>query len=151
MRAQQDRNSIDRPFNSSSNQNYVGTKFSCLTYDLQCTYIELDKTYNTTMRPAKTPVSLCINPLYKASFLHTVQSENALISQELTCTCFNLLLKYYLDDWCNFLSQFFHQKGLKLVRSSCLFRFCRSFSIPVTEILKAFITGVSFSTPAGVA
>ena len=39
------------PFSSSSNQNYVGTKFSCLKYDLQCTYIEyelpLDKTYNT--------------------------------------------------------------------------------------------------------
>ena len=37
------------PFNSSSNQNYVGTKFSCLKYDLQCTKAELDKIYNTTM------------------------------------------------------------------------------------------------------
>ena len=30
------------PFNSSSNQNYIGTKFLCLKYDLQCTYIEPD-------------------------------------------------------------------------------------------------------------
>ena len=37
------------PFNSSSNQNYVCTKFSCLKYDLQCTYTEPDKTYNTTI------------------------------------------------------------------------------------------------------
>ena len=72
---------LTRPFNSSSNQNYVGTKFSCLKYDLQCTYFEPEKTYNTTMyvRPAKTPVSLCIDPLYKASFLHTVRSAKGLI------------------------------------------------------------------------
>ena len=67
-------------FNSSSNQNYVGTKFSCLKYDLQCTNFEPDKTYNTTMymRPAKTQVSLCIDPLDKASFLHTVRSAKGL-------------------------------------------------------------------------
>ena len=66
-----DRNSATGPFNSSSNQNYVDTKFSCLKYDLQCTFTESDKTYNTTMyvRPAKTLVSLCIDPLDKASFL----------------------------------------------------------------------------------
>ena len=50
---------------------------------LQCTYmyIEPDKTYNTTMyvRPAKTQVSLCIDPLYKASFWHTVRSAKGLI------------------------------------------------------------------------
>ena len=64
-------------FNFSSNQNYVGTKFSCLKYDLQCMYIEPDKTYNTTMyvRPAKTQVSLCIDPLYKASFLDSPESK----------------------------------------------------------------------------
>ena len=51
-------------FNSSSNKNYVGTKFSCLKYDLQCTNFEPDKTCNTTMYvwPAKTQVSLCIDP-----------------------------------------------------------------------------------------
>ena len=51
-------------FKSSSNQNYVGTKFSCLKYDLQCTYFEPDITYNTTMYvpSAKTQVSLCIDP-----------------------------------------------------------------------------------------
>ena len=67
-------------FNSSSNKNYVGTKFSCLKYDLQCTNFEPDKTYNTTMyvRPAKTRVSLCIDPLDKASFLHTVRSAKGL-------------------------------------------------------------------------
>ena len=67
-------------FNSSSNKNYVGTKFSCLKYDLQCTNFEPDKTYNTTMyvRPAKTQVSLCIDPLDKASFLHTVRSAKGL-------------------------------------------------------------------------
>ena len=77
---------LTRPFNSSSNQNYVGTKFSCLKYDLQCTYFEPDKTYNTTMymRPAKTQVSLCIDPLYKASFLHAVRSAKGLISM---CCC----------------------------------------------------------------
>ena len=66
-------------FNSSSNKNYVGTKFSCLKYDLQCTNFEPDKTYNTTMyvRPAKTQVSLCIDPLDKAS-LHTVRSAKGL-------------------------------------------------------------------------
>ena len=64
-------------FNSSSNQNYVGTKFSCLKYDLQCTFTEWDKTYNTTMyvRPAKTQVSLCIDPLDKASFLDSPESK----------------------------------------------------------------------------
>ena len=65
-------------FNSSSNQNYVGIKFSCLKYDLQRTYNEPDnKTYNSTMyvRPAKTQVSLCIDPLYKASFLNSPDSE----------------------------------------------------------------------------
>ena len=77
---------LTRPFNSSSNQNYVGTKFSCLKYDLQCMYFEPDKTYNTTMyvRPAKTQVSLCIDPLYKASFLHTVRSAKGLIRM---CCC----------------------------------------------------------------
>ena len=67
-------------FNSSSNKNYVGTKFSCLKYDLQCTDFEPDKTYNTTMYvwPAKTQVSLCIDPLDKASFLHTVWSAKGL-------------------------------------------------------------------------
>ena len=74
------------PFNSSSNQNYVGTKFSCLKYDLQCTYFEPDKTYNTTiyMRPAKTQVSLCIDPLYKVSVLHTVRSTKDLVRM---CCC----------------------------------------------------------------
>ena len=67
-------------FNSSSNKNYVGTKFSCLKYDLQCTNFVPDKTYNTTiyMWPAKTQVSLCIDPLDKASFLHTVRSVKGL-------------------------------------------------------------------------
>ena len=74
------------PFNSSSNQNYVVTKFSCLKYDLQCRYFEPDKTYNSTMyvRPAKTRVSLCIDPLYKASFLHTVRSAKGLFRM---CCC----------------------------------------------------------------
>ena len=74
------------PFNSSSNQNYVGTKFSCLKYGLQCMYFKPDKTYNTTMyvRPAKSQVSLCIEPLYKASFLDTVQSAMGLIRM---CCC----------------------------------------------------------------
>ena len=77
---------LTRPFNSNSNQNYVGTKFSCMKYDLQCTYFEPDKTYNTTMyvRPAQTQVSLCIDPLYKASFLYTVQSAKGLIRM---CCC----------------------------------------------------------------
>ena len=68
---------LTEPFNSSSNQNYVGTKFSCLKYDLQCMYIELDKKDNTTMyvRPAKTRVSLCINLLYKANFLDSPESK----------------------------------------------------------------------------
>ena len=39
----------------------------------------VDKTYNTTMfmyvRPAKTQVSLCINPLDKASFLDSPESK----------------------------------------------------------------------------
>ena len=67
-------------FNSSSNKNYVGTKFSSLKYDLQCTNFEPDKTYNTTMYvwPAKTRVSLCIDPLDKTSFLHTVRSVKGL-------------------------------------------------------------------------
>ena len=66
--------------NSSSNKKYVGTKFSCLKYDLQCTNFEQDKTYNTTMymRPAKSQVSMCIDPLDKASFLHTVRSAKCL-------------------------------------------------------------------------
>ena len=73
-------------FNSSSNKNYVGTKFSCLKYDLQCTNFEPDKTYNTTMyvRPAKTQVSLCIDPLDKASFLLTVRSVKGLNRM---CSC----------------------------------------------------------------
>ena len=76
------------PFNSSSNQNYIGTKFSCLKYDLQRMYFEPDKTYNTTMymQPAKTQVSLCIDPLYKASFLHTVRSAKGLIRM-CCCSC----------------------------------------------------------------
>ena len=73
MQARQDRDSVDWAV-------YVGTRLSCLKYDLQCTYIEYepwpDKTYNTTMfvRPAKTQVSLCIDPLYKASFLDSPES-----------------------------------------------------------------------------
>ena len=53
---------------------------------LQWTYFEPDKIYNTTMymRPAKTQVSLCIDPLYKASFLHTVRSAKGLIRM---CCC----------------------------------------------------------------
>ena len=68
---------LTAPFNSSSNQNYFGTKVSCLKYDLQCTYTEPDKTYNTTMnmRPAKTQVSLCIDPLYKTSCLDRPESK----------------------------------------------------------------------------
>ena len=46
VRARQDRNSVDWAV-------YVGTRLSCLKYDLQCRYIEYepapDKTYNTTM------------------------------------------------------------------------------------------------------
>ena len=44
------------------------------------TNFEPDKTYNTTMyvRPAKTQVSLGIDPLDKASFLHTVRSAKGL-------------------------------------------------------------------------
>ena len=73
MRARQDRSSFDWAI-------YVGTRLSCLKYNLQCMYIEYepapDKTYNTTMyvRPAKTQVSLCIDPLYKASFLDSPES-----------------------------------------------------------------------------
>ena len=65
------------PFNSSSNQNYVSTKFPCLKIDLQCTFTESDKTDTTTMyvRPAKTRVSLCIDPLDKASFLDSLESK----------------------------------------------------------------------------
>ena len=74
MRARQDLHSVDwAVFNSSLNQNYVGTK-----YDLRCSYNEPDdKTYYSTMyvRPAKTRVSLCIDPLYKASFLDSPESE----------------------------------------------------------------------------
>ena len=36
------------------------------------------------VRPAKTQVSLCIDPLYKASFLHTVRSAKGLIRM---CCC----------------------------------------------------------------
>ena len=77
---------LTEPFNSSSNQNHVDTKFLCLKYDLQCMYFEPDKTYNTTMyvQPAKTQVSLCIDPLYKAIFLHTVRSAKGLIRM---CCC----------------------------------------------------------------
>ena len=66
------------PFNSSPNQNYVGTKFSCLKYELQYTFAEPDKTYTTTMyvRPAKTQINLCIDPLYKASFLDSPESKD---------------------------------------------------------------------------
>ena len=69
------------PLNCSSNQNYVGTKFSCLKYDLQCTFTESNKTYNTTMyvRLAKTPVGLCIDPLDKASFLDSSESKRRCI------------------------------------------------------------------------
>ena len=75
MRARQDRNSFDMAV-------YVGTRLLCLKYNLRCTYIEYepapDKTYNTTMyvRPAKTQVSLCIDPLYKASFLDSPESTD---------------------------------------------------------------------------
>ena len=47
-------------------------------YDLQCSYNETDdKMYYSTMyvRPARTRVSLCIDPLYKASFLDSPESE----------------------------------------------------------------------------
>ena len=56
-------------FNSSSNKNYVGTKFSCLKYDLQCTNFEPDKTYNTTMYvwPAKTQVCASTHKIKQAS------------------------------------------------------------------------------------
>ena len=43
------------------------------------------------------------------------------ISRELTCL--NWTLNYYLDDWCNFISQFFRQKGLKSVTFSRISRF----------------------------
>ena len=41
-----------------------------------------DKTYYSTMyvRPAKTQVSLCIDPLYKASFLDSPESEEGAYS-----------------------------------------------------------------------
>ena len=73
MRVQQDRNSVDWAV-------YIGTRLSCLKYDLQYKYIEYepapDKTYHTTIyvRPAKTQVSLCVSPLYKASFLDSPES-----------------------------------------------------------------------------
>ena len=82
VRARQDLHSVDwAVFNSSSNQNYVGTKI--------WSYNEPnDKTYYSTMyvRPAKTRVSLCIDPLYKqASWIarspkkvHTVRSAKGL-------------------------------------------------------------------------
>ena len=67
----------------------VQTKITSVQkYDLQCSYNEPDdKTYCSTMyvRPAKTQVRLCIDPLYKASFLdspkkvHTVRSAYGLI------------------------------------------------------------------------
>ena len=78
MRVRQDRNSFDWAV-------YVCTRLSCLKYNLRCTYIEYepapDKTYNkynTRMyvRPAKTQVSLCIDPLYKASFLDSPESTD---------------------------------------------------------------------------
>ena len=100
-------------FNSSSNKNYFGTKFSCLKYDLQCTNFEPDKTYNTTMyvRPAKTQVSLCIDPLDKASFLHTVRSTKGLNRM---CCCSRSLFR-------------FGQPGYRwLIRSAnALIRMCR--------------------------
>ena len=81
-------------FNASLNQNNVSTKFSCLKYDLQCMYTEPDKTYNTTMyvRPTKTPVNLCIDSLYKASFLHTVRSAKGLIRM---CCCSRTVYPVY--------------------------------------------------------
>ena len=57
----------------------VQTKITSVQkYDLQCSYNEPDdKTYYSTMyvRPAKTQVSLCIDQLYKASFLDSPESE----------------------------------------------------------------------------
>ena len=57
----------------------VQTKITSVQkYDLQCSYNEPDdKTYYSTMyvQPAKTRVSLCIDPLYKASFLASPESE----------------------------------------------------------------------------
>ena len=55
----------------------VQTKITLVQkYDLQFSYNEPDnKTYYSTMyvRPAKTRVSLCIDPLYKASFLDSLE------------------------------------------------------------------------------
>ena len=79
----------------------VQTKITLVQkYDLQCSYNELDdKTYYSTMyvRPAKTQVSLCIDPLYKASFLdspkkvHTVRSAKGLIR----IRCYSLFIKLW--------------------------------------------------------
>ena len=49
--------------------------------------IKPDKTYNTTMyvRPAKTQVSLCIDPLDKASFLHRPTVRSAMGLNRMCC------------------------------------------------------------------
>ena len=74
MWARQDLHSLTGPFLTP-----VQTKITSVQkYDLQCSYNEPDdKTYYSTMyvRPAKTQVSLCIDPLYKASFLDSPESE----------------------------------------------------------------------------
>ena len=76
---------LTRLFNSSSNQNYVGTKFSCLKYDLQCTYMYFEPDKPTILQcTCDQQVSLCIDPLYKANFLHTVRSAKGLIRM---CCC----------------------------------------------------------------
>ena len=78
VRARQDLHSVDwAVFNSSSNQNYVGTKVWCTMFLNEPD----DKTYYSTMyvRPAKTQVSLCIDPLYKASFLDSPESKESCI------------------------------------------------------------------------
>ena len=73
MWARQDLHSVDwAVFNSFK------PKLRRYQYDLQCSYNEPDdKTYYSTMyvRPANTRVSLCIDPLYKASFLDSPESE----------------------------------------------------------------------------
>ena len=78
---------LTEPFSSSSNQNYVGTKFLCLKYDIQCTYTEPDdKTCNTTVygQPAKTQVSLCMDPQYKASFFDSPEIAGLVKAEQTT-------------------------------------------------------------------
>ena len=75
MRARQDRNSFDWAV-------FVGTRLSCLKYNLQCTYIEYepapDKTYNlpyyNVCMTSKDSGQSVHRPLYKASFLDSPES-----------------------------------------------------------------------------